>query len=860
VGANVNISHMLGNQHESTIAIDPANPKWMFAASNLEAPGILGAYSKDGGVTWTEAVHPGGLSDIGAVWDSYGNLYLTYLTQRYLYVEMEVSTDGGATFKALPPLSGRFSDRPSVAAGAGSVWVCYTDPTNNVVAVGAPVTGLGQFGTFSSYVVPGSTNGDFGNIAIGPSGQVMVTYQYGLASGAGPDTIVVNEDPAGIRGTFGGPVVVTTTQVGGDHFIPAQSNNLGIDAEANLAWDRSGGPHNGRVYLVYTDAPSPASTATGIYTRYSDNNGTTWSNGLRVTDDIGSNSKFLPSIAVDQTSGAVGVAWYDCRNDLGNRGPGDTNGIPNDDAQLWATFSSDGGVSFLPNVQVSAGTSNAADSEPPPAGYRPLGYGDYSKCDFYGGQFFRIWADNSNSTGDNPGGTLHTMNVYTAPVTVSFVATPTVTVTGGPFTYDGTAHAASATATGAGGVSVGGAFTFTYNGLAAVPVDAGTYAVVATFTSSDPNYSNATGTGSITINPATPTVVVSGGPCTYDGTAHAAGATAFSVDSVTAVNGSFTFTYNGSAAAPTNAGNYAVVATFTSSDSNYTGATGTGSIFVNPATPVFTNLSSPTIKKGTASVTVSGNLAAGSVFPTGHMVSVTLNGVTHTAGVDAAGNFSVSFTTSKLAGGSYPITYAFAGDGANFGPATNGTGTLTVATPPRVTLNPKSQTVAPGASVTFTAAASGFPTPAIQWQVSTDGGKTYTNIAGATSTTLTFTATAAQNHYRYRAVFSNAVGIATTAAATLTVQYAPTVTLSPSDRTVAPGHWVTFKAAATGNPKPTVQWQVSTDGGATWTDICGATSTTLSFIASAGDNGNKYRAVFTNVVGTATTTAATLTV
>jgi hypothetical protein len=40
-----------------------------------------------------------------------------------------------------------------------------------------------------------------------------------------------------------------------------------------------------------------------------------------------------------------------------------------------------------------------------------------------------------------------------------------------------------------------------------------------------------------------------------------------------------------------------------------------------------------------------------------------------------------------------------------------------------------------------------------------------------------------------------------------------TVTLNPSDQTVTAGHKVTFKAAATGNPKPTVRWQVSMAGG-----------------------------------------------
>jgi hypothetical protein len=47
------------------------------------------------------------------------------------------------------------------------------------------------------------------------------------------------------------------------------------------------------------------------------------------------------------------------------------------------------------------------------------------------------------------------------------------------------------------------------------------------------------------------------------------------------VTGSCTFTYNGSATAPTNAGTYAVVASFTSSNGNYTNATGSGSITTN---------------------------------------------------------------------------------------------------------------------------------------------------------------------------------------------------------------------------------------------------------------------------------------
>jgi len=93
---------------------------------------------------------------------------------------------------------------------------------------------------------------------------------------------------------------------------------------------------------------------------------------------------------------------------------------------------------------------------------------------------------------------------------------------------------------------------------------------------------------------------------------------------------------------------------------------------------------------------------------------------------------------------------------------------------PTVTLNPTNQTVIAGNTATFTAAADGNPTPTVQWQVSTDGGATYSPISGATSTTYGFTATAVQNGYRYEAVFTNTAGSATSTVATLTVNSAPT--------------------------------------------------------------------------------------
>jgi hypothetical protein len=88
---------------------------------------------------------------------------------------------------------------------------------------------------------------------------------------------------------------------------------------------------------------------------------------------------------------------------------------------------------------------------------------------------------------------------------------------------------------------------------------------------------------------------------------------------------------------------------------------------------------------------------------------------------------------------------------------------------------------------------------------------------------------------------------------------APTVTTSPAPTSTTAGDPVTFTVAGTGDP--TVQWQQSTDGGTTWTDIDGATDPTYTVAQpTTAMNGTRYRALLTNAAGTATSDPAILTV
>lgn len=92
-------------------------------------------------------------------------------------------------------------------------------------------------------------------------------------------------------------------------------------------------------------------------------------------------------------------------------------------------------------------------------------------------------------------------------------------------------------------------------------------------------------------------------------------------------------------------------------------------------------------------------------------------------------------------------------------------------------------------------------------------------------------------------------------------QVGPAVTTQPASQTATESAPATFIAAASGYPAPTVGWQVSTDGRATFSQVSGATTGTLTIPnATLAQNGDEYEAVFTNVAGSATANPAMLTV
>ncbi len=226
---------------------------------------------------------------------------------------------------------------------------------------------------------------------------------------------------------------------------------------------------------------------------------------------------------------------------------------------------------------------------------------------------------------------------------------------------------------------------------------------------------------------------------------------------------------------------------------------------------------------------------------------------------DIVGATSSSYTTAAAALADSGSQYRVAATNSQ-GTDYSAGATLTVVAAPTVT-DPADQVVSEGDTATFTVTASGAPTPTVQWQVSTDGGGTWSDIVGATRSSYTTAAAAlADSGSQYRVAATNSQGTDYSAGATLTVVAAPTVT-DPADQVVSEGDTATFTVTASGAPTPTVQWQVSTDGGGTWSDIAGETSPSYTTgVLATADDGNKYRAVVTNTSGTEFSAVATVSV
>ena len=232
---------------------------------------------------------------------------------------------------------------------------------------------------------------------------------------------------------------------------------------------------------------------------------------------------------------------------------------------------------------------------------------------------------------------------------------------------------------------------------------------------------------------------------------------------------------------------------------------------------------------------------------------LSLSGLTGNGG--SVNTSSLVITGTPTTAGTYSLTIRAWQNPNNSGDSSsNFTYVITVAAAatvaPSITLQPASQTVAVGGSVTFTANAGGTPLPIFQWR------KDGVAIVGATATALTLTNVQLIQAGAYSLLATNSAGTATTNSANLTVNppavAPPAFTTQPSPQTLSPGDTVVFNSTA--SDATGYRWQRN------GIDLANATTANLVLKGVTAADVGTYRVIATNSAGSVTSSAALLTI
>lgn len=213
------------------------------------------------------------------------------------------------------------------------------------------------------------------------------------------------------------------------------------------------------------------------------------------------------------------------------------------------------------------------------------------------------------------------------------------------------------------------------------------------------------------------------------------------------------------------------------------------------------------------------------------------------------------FTGTPTTAGTYNISVSGYQYTNLTGPVTTATAQIVVAAAPNaapvLTRQPSNVTAVVGGSATLSITYTGTPAPTFQWL------KNGVPIVGATSSTLVLTAVSPTDAGSYTVTLTNSLGTVTSAAATITVNAAPTApvfTTAPVSQTATVGGNVSFTVAVTGVPTPTLQWLKNGSG------IDSATDATFTLTSVQPADAGVYSVAATNSIGNVTSATATLVV
>ncbi|MGB1031403.1 MAG: sialidase family protein [Flavobacteriales bacterium] len=308
---------------------DPDKAGW---SSDRLLDRIVCQYSKNNGSTWSKGGGIGlnGSKDQDKEWACVSNdgkmIYSTW-TQFDKYASTQEGDSTLILFSFSNKKAKKWSDPVRISAIAGD---CIDD--DQTVEGAVPTTG--------------------------PNGEIYVSWALG-------NSILFDKSLDGGKTWLANDIEVSAIEGGWAHDIPGINRANGMPV---TSCDRSGGVHNGRIYINWADQRN-GKDDTDIWLVYSDDQGETWSEAIRVNDDPPGKQQFFTWMDLDQSTGFIYIVFYDRRAHNNNQ------------TDVYLASSQNGGTDF----------TNEIISKSPFTPNESLFFGDYNNISAVNGVIRPIW-------------------------------------------------------------------------------------------------------------------------------------------------------------------------------------------------------------------------------------------------------------------------------------------------------------------------------------------------------------------------------------------------------------------------------------------------------------------------------------
>lgn len=377
---------------EGHVSVNPNNPLNIVTAFN--GNGSVGAVTNsttNGGLNWIR-VNPSWGSvmagDPCTAFDSLGNLYFENMQGNPTIVGTKIakSTDGSVTWTSV--VQGNVgNDKNWLAAdqtGGPYKNYIYSTMTNGASCNFARSTDGGATFTVTTALTPHGLPGAMP--CVGPNGNIQGGSVYAVTNYGSSFAATYSF----FRSTDGGASFTTQSTVQWPNFVGTNVGgrnsveNMRTRPYPFIAADNSYGTYRGRLYCVYaSNFPAGDANKPDIWCRSSTDFGVTWSTDVRVNDDSNpeAHHQWHPAIWCDKNTGRLFIQWLDTRNTP-----------TSDSCEVYATYSTDGGQTFVQNQNISTAKFKI-NCTGCGGGGTPLYLGDYNGISSVNDQAMLCWAD-----------------------------------------------------------------------------------------------------------------------------------------------------------------------------------------------------------------------------------------------------------------------------------------------------------------------------------------------------------------------------------------------------------------------------------------------------------------------------------